>query len=77
MPSLPSCGTMCIDRLGDALLTLDPGSPFRNCAVADQLIAENATDDTVDRKGTGTRNAKWLSTVFRFSMCPIDWSHGN
>jgi tetratricopeptide (TPR) repeat protein len=27
------------------LLTLDPNSPFRNCAVADQLIAENKLDD--------------------------------
>ena len=27
------------------LLTLDPDSPFRNCAVADQLIAENKFDD--------------------------------
>ncbi|TWU06088.1 SMI1/KNR4 family protein [Stieleria varia] len=27
------------------LLTLDPDSPFRNCAVADQLIAENKLDD--------------------------------
>jgi len=28
------------------LLTLDPGSPFRNCAVADQLIAENKLDES-------------------------------
>jgi tetratricopeptide (TPR) repeat protein len=27
------------------LLTLDPDSPFRNCAVADQLIAQNRLDE--------------------------------
>ncbi len=28
-----------------SLLTLDPDSPFRNCAVADQLVSENKFDD--------------------------------
>ncbi|MCS7471507.1 hypothetical protein NZK35_33075 [Stieleria sp. ICT_E10.1] len=43
-PSIDISDVVAIDD-HKRLLTLDPDSPFRNCAVADQLIAENKLDD--------------------------------
>jgi hypothetical protein len=43
-PSIEISDVVAVDD-HKRLLTLDPDSPFRNCAVADQLIAENKLDD--------------------------------